>query len=75
MSDIVMAVAVVAVLVWLLSGRRKARQRAPEDDPTTAVDHAELAEAERELADDPRPRPLDDGAEGDEDDWGPGTTR
>jgi hypothetical protein len=45
---------------------------APEDDVKTPIDHAALEEAEREL-NDPRARPLCDGIDEDDDDWGPGT--
>ena len=66
----------LAVVLWLVAPSRKARRSPePEDDVTTPIDEAELAAAERELAEDPRPRALDQGYESEEkeDDWGPGT--
>jgi len=63
-------IALIAVLlIWLL-GVGKRKPVAPEDDVDTPIDEHELAEAERELRDDPDARP---NGEEDDDDWGPGT--
>lgn len=72
MAWLIGVVALVAILVWFLSPRRRA-EPAPEDDVSTPVDHEELAEAERELEDDRRAGPLDQEGSDPEDDWGPGT--
>ena len=61
-----------ALLVWLFLPRARPAPE-PEDDVSTPIDHAELAQAERELKQDPRPRALEQGMEDEEDDWGPGT--
>jgi hypothetical protein len=62
---------IAAFLVWLLGlGRRK--PIAPEDDLATPIDRDELAEAEREIKDDPTAKPAADAVD-DDDDWGPGT--
>ncbi len=60
-------VAGVALLVWLISPRRRAPV-APEDDVTSPIDREALEEAERELARDPDAYDPDTA----EDDWGPG---
>lgn len=65
-------VAVLAILFWLFVPHRRVTP-APEDDTETSIDHERLAEAERELADDSRARPLEHGIDDEEDDWGPGT--
>jgi hypothetical protein len=59
-------------LVWLL-GLGKRRPIAPEDDVETLVDQDELADAEREIKDDPTAKPAADAVADDDDDWGPGT--
>jgi hypothetical protein len=69
--------ALIAVVVWLIGIGRRPRaglrsMPAPEDDVKTPIDHAALEEAEREL-NDPRARPLYEGIDEDDDDWGPGT--
>jgi hypothetical protein len=66
---IVGVVAIVGLLLWLFSGRRKRAAPAPEDDLITPIDRDELAEAERELAEDDGAREADDDAP---EDWGPG---
>jgi hypothetical protein len=72
MAELLGVVAIVAVVVWLVSARRRPGP-APEDDVTTPVDQSELEAAERDLETDPRARPLHDGFEDeDADDWGPG---
>lgn len=73
MASLIGLVALVAVLVWLLGPARRRRTPAPEDDVASPVDQAELEEAEAGLRDDPRARPVEDGFDDDEDDWGPGT--
>jgi len=75
MATLIGVVALMVLAVWLLGGRRSPRRAAPEDDVTTPIDAEELARAEREVADDPEARSLDDGWEDDRDDWGPGTPR
>jgi hypothetical protein len=66
--------ALIAVILWLFGRSRQRATPAPEDDVETPVDEALLAEAERELEEDPEARPLQDGFEKvDADDWGPGT--
>jgi len=60
-----------ALLVWLFLPSRRPLP-APEDDVETSIDQEELAEAERELEDDPGARPLERGLDDDQDDWGPG---
>lgn len=71
MSGLVTIALVAGVLIWFIGKPR--RQPAPEDDVNTPTDRAALAEAERELEADGRPRSPGD-AEA-EDDWGPGTRR
>jgi len=66
------AVALVALLIWLLRGKRPRAAPEPEDDVETPVDRSELAEAESELAEDEGARPLHDGIDDEDDDWGPG---
>ena len=65
-------VLLVAILFWLIAPRRRP-PAAPEDDLDTPVDEEALAEAERALREDARPRERADGFEDEEDDWGPGT--
>lgn len=65
--------AVLAALgIWLFLPQRRSMP-APEDDGKTPIDQEELAEAERQLEDDPGARPLEHGLDDDRDDWGPGT--
>jgi hypothetical protein len=72
MTELLGVVAIVAVVVWLVGARRRPGP-APEDDVTTPVDQRELEEAERDLEEDSKARPLHDGFEAeDADDWGPG---
>jgi hypothetical protein len=74
MAGLIGAAALIAVVLWLFARRRPRAAPAPEDDIETPVDEALLAEAERELEEDPEARPLHDGFEKeDADDWGPGT--
>lgn len=69
----VLTVAVLLALgAWLLLPSRRAPP-APEDDIVSPIDKDELAEAERELREDSRARPLDQASDEVEDDWGPGT--
>jgi hypothetical protein len=72
MGALIGAVVIVALAVWLLAGGRSRPAPAPEDDIDAAIDEDLLAEAELGLADDPGARPLTDGFDDDEDDWGPG---
>jgi hypothetical protein len=67
----------VAFLLWLLGYGRARPAPPPEDDIFTNVDKDELAEAEAELAQDPKARPIHEALQGedDDDDWGPGTSR
>ena len=74
MGTFVTIVAPIGLLVWFIGGKRTRRTPAPEDDVETPVDRAELEEAERELGEDESARPLRDGVDDDEDDWGPGRT-
>jgi len=60
-----------ALTIWLL-GVGKRRPVQPEDDVTTPIDHDELAEAERQIKDDPDAKPARDAVD-DDDDWGPGS--
>jgi hypothetical protein len=72
----VLGVAVLAaLLMWLLGAGRSPVPVAPEDDVETPLDAAELAEAERELREDPEARPIHDAFDDDDDDWGPGTSK
>lgn len=64
----------VALLLWLIGAGRQDREIAPEDDIDTPLDADALSEAERELAEDPEARSVDEALE-DDDDWGPGTGR
>ncbi len=75
MEALIAVAGVLALLVWLVSGKRRPSVPVPEDDVATAVDHKELEGAERDLADDASARPIHDGMVEDEDDWGPGTSR
>lgn len=69
---LLIGLAVLAALaIWLLLPSRRPPPE-PEDDVGKPIDRAELAEAERELADDPGARPLEQGMDDDKDDWGPG---
>lgn len=61
--------AAVALLVWMVGGRRRPAP-APEDAGTSEIDLAVLEQAERELGTDPEAETFD--AEEDADDWGPG---
>ncbi|MGH7582211.1 MAG: hypothetical protein ACREL5_03185 [Gemmatimonadales bacterium] len=61
-----------ALTIWLL-GVGKRRPVQPEDDVTTPIDNDELAEAEREIKDDPDAKPARDAVDDDDDDWGPGS--
>jgi len=66
--------ALAAVVFWLFGRSHRRARPAPEDDVATPVDEALLAEAERELEEDPEAGPLQDGLEDEAaDDWGPGT--
>jgi hypothetical protein len=65
-------VALLIALVWWLFLPRRRTARAPEDDVRSPIDRDELAEAERDLERDPRARPLEQGWDDEEDDWGPG---
>lgn len=71
MTMILLAVLLLAALAWLFGLGAPAPGPAPEDDVTTPIDRAALAEAERELHDDPGARPIGDELE--DTDWGPGT--
>jgi hypothetical protein len=73
MSALIALALVAAVLVWFMAPGRRQRSVAPEDDVETPIDQDELAEAERELREDEGARPLHDGRDEDDDDWGPGT--
>ena len=75
MSAFLGVAAIIALLIWLMGGKRRRTTRAPEDAVETMVDHKELEAAERELADDQEARPIHDGMVDDDDDWGPGTPR
>lgn len=70
MAGLIGALVLIAIAFWLLGRPRRRAPPAPEDDVGTPLDEGELAEAERELADNPGARPIGDE---DEDDWGPGT--
>ena len=73
MPTLLVVAFLVGIFLWLVLPRRK-RTPAPEDDVTTPIDEAELAAAERQLAEDPEARSLGERAEeAAEDDWGPGT--
>lgn len=63
---------IAALLVWLL-GIGKRKPIAPEDDVDTPVDRDELAQAEREIKDDPTAKPAADAVDDNDDDWGPGS--
>lgn len=65
-------VVIGAFLVWLL-GLGKRKPIAPEDDIGAAVNHDELAAAEREIKDDPTAKPAADAVDDEDDDWGPGS--
>ena len=65
-------IVIAALLVWLL-GVGKRTPIAPEDDVDTAMDHDLLAEAEREIKDDPTAKAAADAVDDDDDDWGPGS--
>jgi len=75
MAGLIGAVVLIMVAVWLLAGRQRPREVAPEDDVTTPIDLEELEEAERELEDDLEAGELEDGWDDDADDWGPGAAR
>ncbi|MEZ4585273.1 MAG: hypothetical protein R2909_02610 [Gemmatimonadales bacterium] len=75
MAGLIGAVVLIMVAVWLLAGKQRPREVAPEDDVTTPIDLEELEAAERELEEDLEGRELDDGWDDDTDDWGPGTAR
>ena len=67
--------ALVALFLWLVGFGRRTPVVAPEDDIETPLDADDLAEAERELAEDPEARPIHDAFDDDDDDdWGPGTS-
>lgn len=74
MGGLIGLLALVALVAWLVAGRRARAAPSPEDAVDAELDEAELAAAERELADDPGARPLTDGVDQD-DDWGPGAPR
>ncbi len=65
------AVAVLALLLWVMKGGTDRPGPQPEDDVTTPIDRAALEEAERELLADGGARPIGDAI--DDEDWGPGT--
>lgn len=78
MAGSILGIAVlVAVLMWFLGFGRRPPVPAPEDDIATPLDRDELAEAEAELAEDPAARPIHEalGEDGQDDDWGPGSSR
>lgn len=62
----------LAVLLWWLLVPRRRSLPPPEADTRVPINQAELAEAEQELKQDPRPRSLDQAVDDDADDWGPG---
>ncbi|MBA2292366.1 MAG: hypothetical protein H0W15_07920 [Gemmatimonadales bacterium] len=63
----------LAVLfVWLIGIGKAGRAVAPEDDITTRIDTGELADAERDVRNDPAAMPIQEAVD-DPDDWGPGT--
>ncbi len=70
MTVLIGVVALVAIMGWLFTRVGPRPAAAPEDDVVTPVDRAELAAAERELAEADGAEALGDD-EG-EDDWGPG---
>lgn len=74
MGTVIAIALAVALLLWLIGAGRHDREIAPEDDIDTPLDADELSEAERELAEDPEARSVDEALE-DDDDWGPGTGR
>jgi predicted small lipoprotein YifL len=76
MMQLIGAAALVGLFLWLVGAGRRTPLVAPEDDVDTPVDVDALAEAERELAEDPKARPIHDAFDDDnDDDWGPGAGR
>jgi hypothetical protein len=74
MAELLGLAALAGVVIWLFGRTRRRATPAPEDDVETPVDEALLADAERELEEDPEARPLHDGLDSeDAEDWGPGT--
>lgn len=75
MMQLIGVAALVGLLLWLVGAGRRTPLVAPEDDIETPLDPDQLAEAERELAEDPEARPIHDAFDDDnDDDWGPGTS-
>ena len=76
-GSLIGAAVLIAALRWLMGFGRGRPAPAPEDDVSTPMDKDELAIAEAELAEDSAARPINEalGEEGDDDDWGPGTSR
>lgn len=73
MGSILVLALVMGLLGWLLGIGKHEREPAPEDDLTTPIDEAELAEAEAELAEAESSNSTHDITEDDDgDDWGPG---
>jgi hypothetical protein len=74
-GQVIGAVALAAVLAWLLGFGKRERMVAPEDDVETPTDVDELTEAEAEVMGEGA-RPITDAFDDDDDeDWGPGTSR
>lgn len=73
MTGLIAVLLLAAIVFWIFGGKRAPRDVAPEDDVTSPVDEAELAEAEAELTEDTETRELAD--DEDDDDWGPGASR
>ncbi len=71
MIMIVLSVLLLVALAWSFGFGAAAHAPNPEDDVTTPIDRAALAEAERELLEDGGARPIGDELE--DEDWGPGT--
>ena len=79
MSNLVAVALIAAFLAWLLGAGKRKPMPAPEDDVETPIDETELEAAEREMRSDASARPINEAMKdeegGDDDDWGPGTSR